>query len=122
MKLFTVNEATALIPIVSRHVQELQTASCEIQRLRTQLKRVSQHSLTARNCIAELTFLVGLAQHEKAALDRLGVQLEDLSAGSVTFPGQVGNELVWLHWEPGQQAITHYYTLTDPTAQRPLPS
>lgn len=122
LKLFTVEEATALIPVVSRHLSEMQTASSEARRLHEQLKGVARHSLVARNLQAEITFLLRLIQEEKAALDRLGVQLKDLTTGAVDFPSRLGNELILLHWEQGQEAITHYHKLGDPAPLQPLPS
>lgn len=120
-RLFTVREATALIPIVERHLGDLQGAAADMVGLRQQLEASSSPTPDTRNKIMEIQFLLGVIHSSKAELDRLGVHLKDLESGVVDFPSRLGAEVVHLTWEQGQDAITHYHRLGGDTRQQPLP-
>ena len=121
LRLFTVQEATALIPTVEAHLVELQRAAADMIELRRNLGGLSSHSLEARNAIQEIQYLLGVVHGSKAELDRLGVHLKDVESGVVDFPSRLGAEVVHLTWEQGQDAITHYHRLGGDTRQQPLP-
>jgi hypothetical protein len=121
LRLFTVQEATDLIPIVGRHVGDLQRAAADMAALRRSLAGTHPATVEARNGVQEIQFLLGIVHDAKAELDRLGVQLTDLESGVVDFPSRIGAEVVHLTWEQGQDAITHYHRLGGDTRQQPLP-
>lgn len=121
-KLFTITEATNLIPIVDRTLREMQDAIKDMLATRETLAQAKPKSIDARNLGQEAVFLTRLLQEDKAELDRLGVHLKDVSAGLVDFPSQLGHEVVYLSWEQGQDAITHYHRLNETEgARQPLP-
>jgi hypothetical protein len=111
-KLFTVDEAKSLLPVVDSHLRELQAAVGDLVASQEALARAKPLSLEARNLQEEIAFLLGGIQRSKAELDRLGVFLKDLEAGVVDFPSQVGAEVVYLSWRQGQPTITHYHRVT----------
>lgn len=119
-KLFTLEEANDLIPVVDETVGELQSSIADLVHLRGELQALDPLSLRARNLAQEIAFLLGQIQQAKAELDRLGVHLKDLEAGLVDFPSQLGAEVIYLTWEKGKDAITHYHRIGDESA-RPLP-
>jgi hypothetical protein len=119
-RLFTLEEATDMIPTVDRLLGEMQEAARELGRLRELIPRLPTHSVDARNAVQETAFLLSQLQTEKAALDRLGVHLKDVESGLVDFPSQLGAEVICLSWEKGQNAITHYHRLGE-TSEKPLP-
>jgi hypothetical protein len=121
-RLFTLHEATRLLPVVDEHVGALQTAAADLDRLRERLAAAPANGIEARNIAAEISFLLGVLHTSKAELDRLGVRVRDVEAGSVDFPSQLGAEVVCLAWEKGQDAITHYRRLDGDSQQRPLPA
>ena len=128
-KLFTVHEATRLLPVIEGHVAALQTARRDTDELKRRLAALAdssgaakQHQVDVRNLMEELEFVVRAAHETKAELDRLGVELTDLEHGAVAIPANVGGEVVALTWCRGQDAITHYRRLTGDAAPQPLPA
>jgi hypothetical protein len=120
-RLFTLEEATDMIPTVDGLLGEMQDAARELARLREEVSRLPVHSVEARNAAQETAFLLSQLHTDKAALDRLGVHLKDVESGLVDFPSQLGAEVVCLAWEKGQRAITHYHRLGE-TSEKPLPA
>lgn len=123
MKLFTLDQATRLLPVVDTHVSALQDAARDVVALRRDVAAGRSGSVATRNLLQELSFVVGAAHDAKAELDRLGVEVTDLEHGVVGFPAQVDGELVSLTWRRGQPRITHYRRLSDrpgPEAEVPL--
>ncbi|HEX7022538.1 MAG TPA: DUF2203 domain-containing protein [Trueperaceae bacterium] len=121
-KLFTIQEAQGLIPVVDRNLREMQSGINDALGVQEALKKAQPFSIEARNLSEELNFLLTGIQQNKAELDRMGVHLQDIDAGLVNFPSQLGAEVVYLCWEQGQEAITHYHTLGEHESDRhPLP-
>lgn len=120
-KLFTLEEATNLIPVVDRHLADLQAAVHDMLELRQQLQSAPPASVTAHNAVQEINFLLASIHGTKADLDRLGVHLNDVEQGVVEFPARLGAEVICFTWERGQDAITHYHHLSGDTSPRPLP-
>ena len=119
-KLFSLNEANQLIPTVDTLLSDMQTAIAEALRLRQEFTDLKPNSLEARNVIQELQFLGRMVNENKAELDKLGVFIQDVEAGKIDFPSQFGGEVVYLTWQKGTDAITHYHRLNEGTAL-PLP-
>jgi hypothetical protein len=130
IKLFTIDQATRLLPVIEHHVAVLQRGSREAADLKRNIAEFAQRPATerkavlveTRNLMCELEFVVHEAQAAKVELDRLGVELTDLEHGAVAFPANVGGEVVALTWERGQDAITHYRRLAGDAAPQPLPA
>ena len=112
-KLFSVTEANNLIPVVDELLGDMQIAIRDTLQLRDDIAALGAHSVAARNKAQEIAFLLRSAHETKAQLDRLGVFLKDVDTGVVDFPSQVGAEVVYLSWEKGQDAITHYHRLNE---------
>jgi hypothetical protein len=119
-RLFTLEEATHMIPTVEGFIGEMQEAARDLALLRGELADITPFSVAARNKAQEIAFLVEQLHASKADLDRLGVHLKDVEAGLVDFPSRIGAEVVCLSWEKGQREITHYHRLGE-DAERPLP-
>lgn len=120
-RLFSIDEATSLLPVVAEHLDAIQKAVSDVIRLRDEIQASSGPSLQGYNLTQEIGFLLNVVHGNKADLDRLGVHLKDVESGSVDFPSKLGAEVVCLTWEKGQDAITHYHRLTGDTSVRPLP-
>lgn len=120
-RLFTLDEATDMIPTVEELLDEMQEAARDLSETRERLSREKAHSVAARNAGQEVSFLLSQLHAGKAELDRMGVQLKDFDSGTVEFPSQIGAEVVCLSWEKGQPGITHYHRLGESTP-KPLPA
>lgn len=122
-KLFTKQQATALLPVVDETLRDLQGAVHDIQAIRSELQTLSATSLKAQGRAEELKFLLSTVLSSKLELDRLGVYVPDLEHGLVDFPSRLGTEVVYLCWEQGEDAITHFHPLNQSAeARRPLPN
>ena len=122
-KLFTVQEANNLIPVVNQKLSEMQSAIRDILALREALQPMNALGLEAQQTAEEIKFLLGVVQQEKLELDSLGVHLQDVETGLVDFPSRLGAEVIYLCWEQGKDAVTHYHRLNQEVkARQPLPS
>jgi hypothetical protein len=120
-KLFSLQEANQLIPTVDTLLSDLQNAIADALRLRQEFTELKPNSLEARNLVQEMQFLGRVVNENKAQLDKLGVFIQDVETGKIDFPSQLGAEVVYLTWEKGKDAITHYHRLNEGTAL-PIPS
>jgi hypothetical protein len=112
-KLFSLQEANKLIPTVDTLLSDMQNAITDALSLRQELTEVKPYSLEARNKIQEMQFLGRVVNENKAELDKLGVFIQDIDTGKIDFPSQLGAEVVYLTWEKGKDAITHYHRLNE---------
>jgi hypothetical protein len=117
-KLFSLQEANKLIPTVDTLLSDMQHAINDALRLRQEFTELKANSLEARNLLQEMQFLGRTVNETKAELDKLGVFIQDIDTGTIDFPSQVGAEVVYLTWQKGTDAITHYHRLSEGT---PLP-
>lgn len=117
-KLFSLQEANKLIPTVDTLLSDMQTAITDAMRLRQEFSTIKANTLEARNMMQEMQFLGRVVNENKAELDKLGVFIQDVETGKIDFPSQLGAEVVYLTWEKGKDAITHYHRLNEGT---PLP-
>jgi hypothetical protein len=119
-KLFSLQEANKLIPTVDTLLSDMQNAIADALRLRQEFTELKANSLGARNLIQEMQFLGRVVNENKAELDKLGVFIQDIDTGKIDFPSQIGAEVVYLTWQKGNEAITHYHRLNEGTVL-PLP-
>ena len=119
-RLFTLEEATGMIPTVATHLESMQDASRELERVQERLEALRPFTVEAVNAHREAAFLVHEVHSHKAELDRLGVIVKDVEAGVVDFPSQLGAEVVWLSWEQGTDGITHYQRIGEEVS-KPIP-
>jgi hypothetical protein len=119
-KLFTLEGATRMLPVVDARLQELQDAIRDLHDAQEHATGRRVDGVEAQAIRQELAFLVRAAHDARREVERLGVQVEDLGTGVVEFPARVGGEVVHLVWERGHDAITHYHRLTGDATPRPL--
>ena len=119
-RLFTLEQATGLLPVVDTSLGEMQEAIRDMLSLRQSLVSLDPDSPKARNISREIDFLASVIRERKADLDRLGVQLKDVESGLVDFPSKFGAEMILLTWERGQDSITHFRRLIGDSTPQPL--
>jgi hypothetical protein len=120
LKLFSLEEANNLIPTLEGFLGELQLGIKDTLRLRQELSTITPNTIEARNLMQELSFLLRQINESRAQLDKMGIFLKDLEHGHVDLPSQLGAEVVYLTYEKGKPAITHYHRLNEGTTL-PLP-
>jgi hypothetical protein len=105
MKIFTVQEANALLPNVKVIVGKIQGAHRQLSRYRDEAKKAAEaaeqggvglsHGLAYATILTELTT-------QLAELESLGVQLKDFERGLIDFPSLRDGRVVLLCWQLGE--------------------
>lgn len=104
-KFFTPEEATKTLPYIKQVVAEIQEVFQE------QLKTQEEEALEQLE-----HRLQGLIRE----LEMVGGYLKDPRLGLVDFYGIRGDEIVWLCWKAGEEAISYWHGLTEGYAKRQL--
>jgi hypothetical protein len=105
MKIFTVEEANALLPNVRKIVRKIQRAHEGLSRFREEAKKASEaaerggggvsNGIAYAAALSELTVQI-------QELEGLGVQLKDFERGLVDFPSLRDGRVVLLCWQMGE--------------------
>jgi len=105
MKLFTIQEANALLPSVRTIVARIQQAHRRVAQYRDDAKEAAEAAekggggissgLAYAQALTELTTRI-------AELEALGVQLKDFERGLVDFPSLRDGRVVLLCWQMGE--------------------
>ena len=126
-RLFTINEANALLPIVRPTIGRLLEI---IRRLRIQSEiviRAEQIDPETPNLMRRLQQNVEIADLIKQINDAVnevqqhGCVCKGVEQGLLDFPCQLGEEIVFLCWQFGEPEITYWHKIEDGFAgRRPL--
>lgn len=105
MKIFTVQEANALLPNVRTIVGKIQRSHRQISRYREDAKKAAEAAERGgggfTDGVAYAAVLTELTNH-LAELEALGVQLKDFERGLVDFPSLRDGRVVLLCWQLGE--------------------
>jgi hypothetical protein len=105
MKIFTVEEANALLPSVREIAGNIQKAHKGLSKYRESAKKAAEaadHGGGGVENGVHYAKLVTSLTKEMAELDGLGVQLKDFARGLVDFPSLRDGRLVLLCWQLGE--------------------
>lgn len=123
MKIFTLEEAQAVLPVVEALLKRALAArrsSVEIEEELQQLKqrifvsggmRVDVLSVVRRR--DDLRLYEQQVEETVAEINAIGVEVKDLAAGLLDFPCMLDSEVVLLCWRQGESRITHWHTQQD---------
>jgi hypothetical protein len=105
MKIFTVQEANALLPNVRTIVGKIQRAHQHLGRYREDAKKAAEAAERGggglTDGVAYAAILTELTTH-LTELEALGVQLKDFERGLVDFPSLRDGRVVLLCWQLGE--------------------
>lgn len=105
MKIFTVQEANALLPEVRIIAAKIQRAHRKLSQFRDQAKEAAKAAEQGgggmANGVVYATILSDLTT-QMAELEALGVQLKDFERGLVDFPSLRDGRVVLLCWQLGE--------------------
>ena len=105
MKLFTIQEANALLPSVRIILAKIQRAHRKLVHYREDAKKAAaaaeQGGGGIENGVAYAAVLTGLTV-QLSELETLGVQLKDFERGLVDFPSLRDGRVVLLCWQLGE--------------------
>ncbi len=105
MKIFTIQEANALLPDVKIILAKIQRAHRKLSRYRGEAKKASEAAEQGGGGIKEGVAYAGVLTEltlQLAELEGLGVQLKDFERGLVDFPSLRDGRVVLLCWQLGE--------------------
>jgi len=105
MKLFTIDEANALLPAVRESLQKIQRCRRRLGAFRREAKLAAENAeLGGGGMEGGALYAVVLTNftQEISELEALGVQLKDLDRGLVDFPSLRDGRVVLLCWQLGE--------------------
>ena len=105
MKLFTVQEANALLPDVRMILAKIQRAHRKLSKYRDEAKKASEAAEQGGGGIADGAAYASILTEltlQLAELEALGVQLKDFERGLVDFPSLREGRVVLLCWQLGE--------------------
>jgi len=105
MKIFTVQEANALLPNVRTIVGKIQGAHRQLSRYREDAKKAAEAAERGGGGFVDGVAYAGVLSDltaQLAELETLGVQLKDFERGLVDFPSLRDGRIVLLCWQLGE--------------------
>ena len=105
MKLFTIQEANALLPSVRTIVGKIQKAHGHVARYRDEASKAAESAEKGGGGVSTgLDYAKALTDlaDQIARLETLGVQLKDFERGLVDFPSLRDGRVVLLCWQMGE--------------------
>ncbi|HEX7121015.1 MAG TPA: DUF2203 domain-containing protein [Gemmatimonadaceae bacterium] len=118
-RLFTVDQANRMLPLVSRIVRDIvethrvwQLTIQEFE-LATAESRADRPSLRADSMQREAQRLAREIQGFMGELRELGVEFKGFDLGLVDFPSERDGRLVYLCWKLGEDAVAWWHELED---------
>lgn len=113
MKIFTLEEAKKLLPIVKTIVTETVEKYALLKELTILSETQSKKGLTKKISALkdEINEVIG---HIKI----LGVELKGLEPGLVDFPSERDGKIIYLCWQVGEESITHWHDVESGFAGR----
>lgn len=121
MKLFTLDEAQELVPVLESLLRRGIEAKNAAEAISEELQRLQQRIFVSGGMHvdvgkvgrqrAEMDAHIQRAKDAIEEIDAIGVQVKDLDIGLLDFPCKVDEEIVLLCWKMGEAKITHWHTL-----------
>ncbi|HEX5966293.1 MAG TPA: DUF2203 domain-containing protein [Pyrinomonadaceae bacterium] len=105
MKIFTIQEANALLPSVREILAKIQRAHRRLAQYRDEARKAADAAEQGGGGIADGgAYAVVLTEltSQMSELDTLGVQLKDFERGLVDFPSLRDGRVVLLCWQMGE--------------------
>jgi hypothetical protein len=123
LRFFSVDQATALLPMVERHLRDALFARNEYRQAEESFTEVRTQIMMAGGSMVDrdrLTRIVAqkggasvILQQEMDSLEAFGVQVKDLDIGLIDFSTRYRGAEVLLCWKFGEERITHWHGLTE---------
>jgi len=127
-KLFTLEEANAVLPRLSILMERLQRAALSLHAELRSLAAESETDLAAlstEELLRQRPAARNLAEELESVVDEIqaaGVVLKDIQLGLIDFPAEREGEVVYLCWQFGEPEVAFWHRMEDGFAGRqPLP-
>lgn len=120
MKTFTLDEALALLPVISSLLDRATESRSEAAAVEADLQEINRRIFLSggmRIDVGEIaskrTTLTTHMERMKQLLseiNEIGAQVKDLDQGLIDFPAKLDNEIVLLCWKRGEQTIQFWHS------------
>jgi hypothetical protein len=124
-KIFTVDEANRMIPLVARIADDIVATYRSVNLALEAYEAAKAHTNSTpdaeselRQCDREVGDVLDRFQGLIHEIEALGGTVKDYERGFIDFYGDVGGEIVYLCWSRGETAITHWHRLEEGYAKR----
>ena len=121
MKIFTLDEAQSLLPVLEALLKRAREGREAAELVESELGDLSRRIFLSGGMKvdigrvakqrAEMEGHLQRVQESAAEIDSIGVQVKDLEAGLLDFPFRLDEEVVLLCWRMGEPAIEHWHTV-----------
>jgi hypothetical protein len=115
MKVFTLDEANELVPLVATHLRRLKVLYERLSSLRDEAKAAAEASVSGGGMAGGPTYVKTLYEIGKLVTDigELGVQIKDHSRGLIDFPSVRDGRIVLLCWQLGEPEKIEWWHETE---------
>jgi hypothetical protein len=128
MKLFTLDEAQSLVPVLESLLKRGIDAKNDAEKIQAEIQALQQRIFMSGGMrvdigkvgrqVSERDARIQRAKDAVEEIDAIGVQIKDLDIGLLDFPCKLGDEVVLLCWKMGEARITHWHTVESGFAGR----
>ncbi|MEW9699731.1 DUF2203 domain-containing protein [Paenibacillus sp. SI8] len=127
-KIFTLDEANAMLPVIDQELKKIQALKRDFEVKYMELRRMKNEEAEVSGeekdpfffLETELEFLQIEAKGLIKGFELKGVELKDIDTGLVDFPGRMDGQDVLLCWKQGEEAIRYYHGKHEGFAGRKL--
>ncbi|HET9549216.1 MAG TPA: DUF2203 domain-containing protein [Candidatus Binatia bacterium] len=125
-RLFTVNEANGLLPVLRPLVEQILENIRRLKGVSEKVIRREQLDPDAANLMdrlredGEVLKLVTQIKDWVTAINGHGCVCKGVEQGLIDFPCMLGSEVVFLCWQIGEAGVAHYHRIEDGFAGRKM--
>jgi hypothetical protein len=124
-KIFSVDEANRMLPLVSRIAEDIVGTYREVNQAlqayedeKARVVKDASRELELRRRDGEVAEVLDRFQGLIQEIEALGGTVKDYEQGFVDFYGEVDGEIVYLCWSRGERSIGHWHRLDEGFAKR----
>jgi hypothetical protein len=117
-KLFTLDEALALLPVIRQLIADIQAERARVDALTSELDELETRTGGNGHLTSDVAETRRRLQEAVAALERLigelqetGAELKGIDQGLVDFPSEREGRVVYLCWQLGEDTIAWWHEL-----------
>ncbi|WP_263353695.1 DUF2203 domain-containing protein [Acidicapsa acidisoli] len=121
MKIFTLEEAQSMLPLVESLLKRAIDSKQAAEEIDEELSALARRIHLSGGMTVNVAKVAGQrsamekhiqrARESVAEIDEIGVQVKDLDSGLLDFPCRMDDEIVLLCWKSGETAIEHWHTM-----------
>ena len=104
MRLFTVEEANSLIPLLRPRLEQLRRCITEVRAFRQVSRSAAESAIGGGGAAGATRYVMTLMEFGSinSEITELGVQVKDPERGLIDFPSMKGDRIVLLCWMLGE--------------------